>query len=289
MRAVLAALLFLVAPAGAASAAQGGAEYRVDIVLLPTHVTVDTDDVVYLYGSNASAFRACLDAPSGAAYVNCPGLGDADGQVEATEVDAYERWFMRRLNRQEGQSGGSGPCEFTAGHTIRIDGRVRHPPCTNVVTRWDIRGAEGPSTSTGLVWLDHTVLLYYPSTDLRADTHVVGYAKATDDRRDRTHNNAYTVQLQPGGTWRLEPESIQPAWARERRASNTLVFTHADPIEGEDGLVTFNITGRGDDLPPAPVDVDGGERGDTPGPSLGLLLGAVAVLTRLRRRRARAA
>lgn len=288
MRVLLAAavLLFL---GPAVAAAQGDQRYTVDIVLLPTHVTVATDDVVYLYGANASAFRGCLDAATGTGYTNCPGKGDADGIVEPAEVDKYEQWFMRRLNRQEGQAEGSGPCEFSPGHAVRIDGHTRNPPCSNVVSRWEFQGAEGPVASTALVWLDHTVVMYYPNSDLQESIHPIEYAKAEDERRDRAYNNHYTVRLVPGGSWRLDADSVEPAWARERRESNALVFTDEDPIEGE--AVRFNITGPGDgDLPPARVDGDDGQpQNDSPGlTGVGALV-ALAVLTTLRRRKARGA
>lgn len=265
MRALLLALLALL-PAAAADT--GG--YEVRITLAPATATVETDDVVFLTGSDAAALRACLDSATGSGYTNCPGEGDSDGTVEAGEVSAYEEWFRARLNREGRAEGGSGPCELEAGHTIRIDGTIRHPACSNVVTRWDLRGAEGSVASTAAILLDHTVRLSFGRV-APGDEHEVEYSKAPDEREDRSANARYRIELRPAAPWLIDQATVEPEWARERFAAGALFFSQDDPIEGEENAVTFRLQSAGaertdEDGPAAPDD------GDTPGFALGLFV-----------------
>lgn len=182
----------------------------------PNGVVFKLNDIT-IDGQMAADARHAID--------NLRGVGDGDGQITQEEIVGFEALATATINSQL-------PNQFDF-EMITLDGKRAFSSSDQPVvslTELDIKGAEGPTSSTEPIKTDMAALLRFESVSQSSSMHSVVFSNIYGDFTGFDSSGAppSKVEVSAFRSWEIVAETVQPSELQERVNDDTIELTNSD-------------------------------------------------------------
>ena len=212
-----------------------GQTQLLDIEVGPNAVVFRLHDIT-VTGTLAADARSAIDQATAIG-------GDGDGTVSNEEVAGFEAIAAATINTLL-------PAEFDF-EILTIDGRRAFSASADdgkiAIMAVDVKGAEGPVSSTEPIMTDISAKLRFDSVDQSKADHDIRFENVYGDFTSFDASSAPPAEVRITGykSWSIVGGTIQPASFNERLDDDTITLTNADIAyfdEQGEGLI-FEIHG----------------------------------------------